>query len=403
MRLALELAQSVIGYTSPNPAVGAVVVRDGAVVGRGATQPPGQSHAEVGALAEAGARAQGATLYVTLEPCCHWGRTPPCTGAIIAAGVRRVVYGAADPNPLVSGNGAAELRAAGIEVAQESDGRLTDSGLTDSGLTDSGLTGPGLTELYEAFAKHITTGRPFIIAKYAMSLDGKIAARSGDSKWVTGPAARQRVQQLRRAADGILVGVNTAIADNPALTVRDAAGTPEPRQPLRVVLDSRGRLPPESGMLRQPGQTIVYTTGSSADGAAAAGIADSGLSQDGSAAESRIAALSAAGAKVVALPPDAKGQVSVAAAAADLGARGVVSLIVEGGGATLGAFFDAGLVDKVCAFIAPVIVGGAAAIPPVAGLGVPQMSEAWDVDGATLERLGPDWLITGYPRRRSGG
>ena len=399
MRLALELAQSVVGYTSPNPAVGAVVVRDGAVVGRGATQPPGQAHAEAGALAEAGARARGATLYVTLEPCCHWGRTPPCTRAIIAAGVRRVVYGAADPNPLVSGNGAAELRAAGIEVAQESDG-----GLTDSGLTDGGLTGPGLTELYEAFAKHITTGRPFIIAKYAMSLDGKIAARSGDSKWVTGPAARQRVQQLRRAADGILVGVNTAIADNPALTVRDAAGTPEPRQPLRVVLDSRGRLPPESGMLRQPGQTIVYTAGSSADGGVAAtGIAGGGAAAIDDAAESRIAALSAAGAKVVALPPDANGQVSVAAAAADLGARGVVSLIVEGGGATLGAFFDAGLVDKVCAFIAPVIVGGATATPPVAGLGVPQMAEAWDVERATLERLGPDWLITGYPRRRSGG
>lgn len=398
MRLALELAQSVVGYTSPNPAVGAVVVRDGAVVGRGATQPPGQSHAEVGALAEAGALARGATLYVTLEPCCHWGRTPPCTRAIIAAGVRRVVYGVADPNPLVSGNGAAELRAAGIEVAQESDG-----GLTDSGLTDGGLTGPGLTELYEAFAKHITTGRPFIIAKYAMSLDGKIAARSGDSKWVTGPAARQRVQQLRRAADGILVGVNTAIADNPSLTVRDAAGTPEPRQPLRVVLDSRGRLPPKSGMLRQPGQTIVYTTANPDGGVAAAGIADSGLSPDGGAAESRIAALSAAGAAVVASPPDANGQVSVAAAAADLGARGIVSLIVEGGGATLGAFFDAGLVDKVCAFIAPVIVGGAAATPPVAGLGVPQMAEAWEVDGATLERLGPDWLITGYPRRRNGG
>ena len=377
MRLALELAQSVVGRTSPNPAVGAVVVRDGAVVGRGATQPPGQAHAEVGALAEAGAQARGATLYVTLEPCCHYGRTPPCTGAIIKAGVRRVVYGAADPNPLVSGGGAAELRAAGIEVLQES---------------EAGLTGE-LTELYEAFARHITTGRPFIIAKYAMSLDGKIAARSGDSKWVTGPAARQRVQQLRRAADGILVGVNTAIADNPSLTVRDAAGNPEPRQPVRVVLDSRGRLPPESAMLRQPGQTIVYTAGNSGGGGAdAAGLP-----------ESRLTALSAAGAEVVALPPDANGQVSVEAVAADLGEQGIVSLIVEGGGAALGAFFDAGLVDKVFAFIAPVIIGGAAAIPPVAGLGAPRMAEAWEVDGASLESLGPDWLITGYPRRRNGG
>ena len=371
MRLALELAHSVVGRTSPNPAVGAVVVRDSAVVGRGATQPPGQAHAEVGALAEAGARARGATLYVTLEPCCHYGRTPPCTGAIIEAGVRRVVYGAADPNPLVSGGGAAELRAAGIEVSQESGG---------------GLTGE-LTELYEAFGKHITTGRPFIIAKYAMSLDGKIAARSGDSKWVTGPAARQRVQELRRAADGILVGVNTAIADNPSLTVRDAAGNPEPRQPVRVVLDSRGRLPPESGMLRQPGQTIVYTAGVDAAG-----------NPNG-----KLAALSAAGAEVAALPPDANGQVSVEAVAADLGARGIVSLIVEGGGAALGAFFDAGLVDKVFAFIAPVIIGGAAAIPPVGGLGAPMMAEAWEVDGASLESLPPDWLITGYPRRRGGG
>ncbi len=356
MRAALEMARSVVGYTSPNPAVGAVVVRDGAFVGRGATQPPGQAHAEIGALAQAGELARGATLYVTLEPCCHWGRTPPCTAAVIAAGISRVVVAREDPNPSVAGQGAAELRKAGVDVAWEDV--------------------PETRELYEAFAKHINTGLPFVVAKFAASLDGKIATHTGDSKWVTGPEARGYVQQMRREHDAILVGRSTVVADDPALTARDDQGGPLERQPVRVVLDSRCRIPPESQLLGQPGRTIVYTTG-------AAPMDD-------------VLRLDAAGGQVVTVGSTESGRVDLRDALEHLGGQGMVSLIVEGGGEVLGSFFDAGLVDKVQAFIAPVIIGGSAA-SPVAGQGASAMSGALRLEGVTMRQFGPDWLLTGYP------
>ena len=359
MQRAVELAWGVRGATSPNPAVGAVVVRDGVVVGCGATQPPGQAHAEIGALQQAGGQSRDATLYVTLEPCCHWGRTPPCTGAIIEAGISTVRAAAIDPNPLVAGRGLSQLRESGI------DARLEDGA-------------EGVRELYEAFAKHINTGLPFVTVKFAMSLDGKIATRTGDSKWVTGTAARGLVQQMRRRADGILVGVGTVLADDPLLTARDPAGLPSERQPLRAVLDSACRTPPSARMLRQPGTTVVYVT----EGAAKSG-------QD---------RLEAAGAQVVPLAADESGMVRVEDALADLGSRGVVELIVEGGGTVLGSFFDQGLVDKVCAFIAPVIIGGANAASPVEGLGARIMGDALRVEEADLVSIGGDWLIVGYPR-----
>ena len=358
LRSALEMALSVLGTTSPNPAVGAVVVQDGRVVGRGATQPPGQAHAEVCALREAGELAQGAALYVTLEPCCHWGRTPPCTGAIIEAGIERVVVACDDPNPAVSGRGVARLREAGIEVTREDL--------------------PETRELYEAFAKHVNTGLPFVIAKFAMSLDGKIATRTGDSKWVTGPEARGLVQEMRREHDGILVGVNTVLADDPALTARDETGHPLERQPVRAVLDSRCRTPVQSQLLRQPGRTIVYATGAASPG--------------------DMRRLESAGAEVVCVSATDSGQVGAPDVLAHLGAEGVVSLIVEGGGAVLGSFFDAGLVDKVRAFIAPVIIGGADASSPVGGLGASAMSAAWRLEDTAMQQTGPDWLLTGYPR-----
>ena len=259
----MEAARQVLGYTSPNPAVGAVVMKDGSEVGRGATQPPGQAHAEIEALRQAGDRARGGELYVTLEPCCHWGRTPPCTGAITQAGIRRVYAAAIDPNPLVGGQGLAELEAAGVEVVLEE--RVE-----------------GVKELYESFTKHITTGLPFISAKFAMSLDGKIATRTGDSKWVTGPPARSLVQRMRRQADAILVGVGTVLADDPLLTSRDDNGLPLERQPLRAVLDSACRTPPSARMLSQPGVTVVYTRDD--------------------APPARVRALNQAGAQVVAMP-----------------------------------------------------------------------------------------------------
>ena len=360
MARALGLARDALGSTSPNPAVGAVIVRDGGVVGEGYTLPPGQAHAEVGALRQAGAAAQGATLYVTLEPCCHYGRTPPCTDAIIAAGVSRVIYAAADPNPRVDGGGVAALRAAGLIVEHRPE--------------------PAADDLYRAFGKHIRTGRPFVVAKFAMSLDGKIATRTGHSQWITGPAARGRVQQLRKEMDAIMVGIGTALADDPQLTARDGCGNPLAAnwQPVRVTLDSAARLPLAARMLRQPGRTIAAT----------AGGADAG----------RCAALSDAGAEVKAFP-GSDGRVNLSGLLDYLGEQGIVSVLAEGGSATLGALLDAGLVDQVQAFIAPTLIGGAAASSPIAGVGAAMMADAIPLCNATMEQIGPDWLITGYPTR----
>ena len=364
MSQALDLARQALGTTSPNPAVGAVVVKDGAIVGRGATQPPGQAHAEIVALEEAREAARGATLYVTLEPCCHWGRTPPCTGALIDAGLAEVVIAFVDPNPVVAGNGMTELRNAGITV---------------SGLPDDSPECQRARELYEGFAKHIKTGLPFVTVKFAMSLDGKIATHTGDSKWVTGPEARALVQEMRRETDAVMVGIKTVLADDPALTARDSAGRPLARQPLRVALDSHCRMPVESQLLHQPGQTLVYTT------AAASPESVGGLQETG--------------AEVHRLGATAVGQVCPDEVLADLGRRGIVNLLVEGGGLTLGSLFDAGLVDKVHTFVAPVIIGGIDAASPVEGMGAELMAHAMRLERTSIRQIGPDWLITGYPIR----
>lgn len=361
MQHAITLAKQALGTTSPNPAVGAVVVKDGAIIGEGFTLPPGQRHAEIGALQQAGDLAQGATLYSTLEPCCNFGRTPPCTQAIIAAGIKQVHVAVIDPNPLVAGKGCAELEDAGISVVQEESEEAA--------------------QLYEAFAKHINTGLPFVTAKFAMSLDGKIATRTGDSKWVTGPEARNLVQQMRRESDAIMVGVNTVLADDPQLTARDQGGQPLTRQPLRVVMDSHCRTPATAKMLQEPGRTLIFTSAE--------------------ASPEKVKALKAAGAKVVPTGLGADHRVDSSLVTAELGRRDVVSLLVEGGGMVLGSLFDAGLVDKVYAFIAPVIIGGAEAASPVAGQGVPKMAQAWRLRRTKLESIGADWLITGYPDREA--
>jgi len=361
MQRAVELAQEVVGSTSPNPAVGALLVKDGVEIGAGATQPPGQDHAEIVAMKQASDQARGATLYTTLEPCCTWGRTPPCTKAIIAAGIAEVHFAVIDPNPGVSGNGRDELAAAGITVVEED--------------------AEGARELYESFAKHIATGTPFVTVKYAMTLDGKIATHTGDSKWVTGPEAREFVQKMRRVCDAILVGVNTALTDDPYLTARDDTGTPLERQPLRVVLDSVCHTPVNSAMFKQPGSTLIATTESAPD--------------------ARVMALEQAGAEVVVLPSGEDRRVDLRALLSHLGSRGVVNLLVEGGGSIHGAFFDMGLVDKVYAFVAPLIVGGETSLSPVEGSGVVMMGDAWTLTGTRTQQIGPDWLIIGYPRKES--
>ena len=361
MRRALALAEKALGTTSPNPSVGAVIVRDGIVVGEGFTQPPGQAHAEVVALQQAGRGSRDASLYVTLEPCCTYGRTPPCTQAIIAAGISEVHAATTDPNPRVNGKGLSELEAAGIKVHR-------------------GEGQEEAREMYEAFARHVNTGLPFVTAKFAMSLDGKIATHTGDSKWVTGPLARGYVQEMRRTCDAIMVGVNTVLRDNSRLTARDTDGNLLSRQPLRVILDSKARTPTDATLLSEPGLTLVAVTGL--------------------AMEDRIAALREAGAEVLQFPETAEGMVDPCALLQALGARGVVSLLIEGGGALLGSLFDLGMVDKVAAFIAPKIIGGISAPSPVGGKGSVSMSQVVDIERAKVKRVGDDVLIIGYPMPR---
>jgi len=356
MSRAISLARKVLGTTSPNPAVGAVIVRDGVIVGEGCTQPPGSYHAEIGALHKAGERAKGASLYVSLEPCCHWGRTPPCTRAIIAAGIAEVHMAMLDPNPLVDGKGKEELEKSGVK-------------------TFLGEEGEQASETNEAYAKYVSTGLPFVTAKFAMSLDGKIATRNGDSKWITNETSRRLARRFRREADAVLVGVDTVLADDPLLTARDARGNPFPKQPLRVVLDSRGRIPADAALLSQPGNTLL--------------VVREGL--DGKTLE-RLAALNA---EILAVP--FKGPLlDLESLLKTLGQRQIVSLLVEGGGTVLGSFFDQRLVDKVVAFVSPVIIGGKDARTAVGGLGAKSMAESLRLTKTRIQLAKGDIIITGY-------
>ncbi len=359
MARALELARGVLGTTSPNPAVGAVVVRDGRIVGEGATAPPGGPHAEVTALAAAGDAARGATLYVTLEPCSVYGRTPPCGDAILAAGVREVVVACADPDPRVDGGGIRWLREAGL-VVRGGDGAAA------------------ALEHYRAYTQHRRTGRPFVIAKWAASLDGKIAATSGDSRWVSGAQTRAWSHRLRVEHDAILVGVDTILLDDPQLTARPDPAPATVVQPLRVVLDSRGRTPVGARVLagQDAAPTVICCT--------AAAPAD------------WRAGIEATGARVVEFPPGADGRVDLPALLDWLGAEGVVSLIVEGGGRVHGAFFDARLVQEVRAVVAPMVIGGDAAAA-VVGVGAERMADVVRLRDLRVERLGDDLLVSARP------
>lgn len=353
MQRALELGWGALGTTSPNPAVGCVIVRDGEVIAEGWTHPPGQAHAEAAALALAGDSARGATLYTTLEPCNHYGRTPPCSEAIIKAGVAEVRIAVADPNPNVAGGGVARLNEAGIR-------------------THVGECRDEAGRLIEAFVKHSMTGLPFVTAKYAMSLDGKIAARSGDSKWISGGESREFAHLLRARSDAIMVGINTVLADDPQLTARDAEGIANERQPLRVVLDSHGRMPQDAQMLGAPGETVVA-------------VAD----------DCEEAPLE--GAETIRMPAG-DGGVDLNALLCLLGARDITSVLVEGGGATIGALFDLEAVDKVVAFVAPVIIGGDDAISPVGGIGIARMEEALRLRDVEIRRFGKDVAVIGYTK-----
>jgi diaminohydroxyphosphoribosylaminopyrimidine deaminase/5-amino-6-(5-phosphoribosylamino)uracil reductase len=354
MARALALAARGLGLTSPNPAVGAVLVRDGAVIGEGFHERAGGPHAEVVALGRAGPAARGATLYVSLEPCAHHGRTPPCVDALIAAGVGRVVAACPDPNPRVDGRGLATLRAAGIEVA----------------------VGVGEAEaraLNRAFFTAVTAGRPHVTLKSAMTLDGKIAAWDGVSRWITGEVARAEAHRLRFLADAILVGIGTILRDDPALTVR-RADLP-PKEPWRVVADSRLRTPPAAGVVRagDPSRTIVACRAP--------------------APRRRAATLRERGVRVLELPGDGR-RVDLRALLAALAELEVTGVLAEGGGELGAALLDAGLVDRVAFFVAPRLLGGRTAPGPVGGVGR-SLKDALEVTGVSCRVLGRDLLIEG--------
>lgn len=353
MARALRLASRGRGHVSPNPLVGAVIVKKGKLVAEGYHRRCGGPHAEAEALSRAGGRARGATLYVNLEPCCHWGRTPPCAQAVIAAGVAKVVAAHRDSNPRVNGKGIRALRRAGVEV-------------------EVGVLEAEARRLNEAYLKRIRCGLPFVALKLALSLDGKAATAGGESKYLTGEKARAFAHRLRSQHDAVMVGVGTVLADDPQLTVRLARGP----DPLRVIVDSRLRTPPAARLLQDGGPSVLI---------AATRNAPAG----------RARALEARGAELLFLPSGRDGRVGLLALLRALARRGLNALLVEGGPTLAGSLLDKGLVDRVYFFLAPFLLGGARAPGAIAGEGVRQLARAHRLRELRLRRLGDDFLFEG--------
>jgi diaminohydroxyphosphoribosylaminopyrimidine deaminase / 5-amino-6-(5-phosphoribosylamino)uracil reductase len=365
---ACELALRGRGRCSPNPLVGAVLAREGAVLGEGWHEGPGTAHAEVAALRAAraaGAEPRGATMAVTLEPCSHHGRTPPCVDAILEAGVARVVVGCLDPLERRRGQGARLLAEAGVEI-----------------VLAEGAAAEACREAASAFLTWAVTGRPAVTLKLATSLDGKVATAGGETRWISGPAARALVHRWRADHDAVAVGIGTALADDPLLTARDVPG--EVRQPLRVVFDATARLPLDAALVRGAGETPTLVVAGPA------------------APEERVAALRAAGAEVLRLPDQDEGARLVAALDA-LGEREVQSLFLEGGPRLAAGFLAAGLVDRVEWVLAPILIGGADAPGALAGAGLHRLADAPRLIAPRVERLGEDVLVSGRLRPVPGG
>jgi diaminohydroxyphosphoribosylaminopyrimidine deaminase/5-amino-6-(5-phosphoribosylamino)uracil reductase len=358
LRRALELAGGGRGRVSPNPLVGAVLVRDGDVLGEGLHAELGGPHAEAAALADcrrAGNDPAGATLYVTLEPCAHQGRQPPCTDALLEAGVARVVIGSDDPSEKASGRGPGILRDGGVEVT-----------------VAGGAEAAAARLLNQPFRKHARTGRPVVALKSALTLDGRTAAASGDSRWISGAESRALVHRWRAEIDAVAIGIGTALADDPLLTARDVE-PPAARQPARVVFDSRARLPLDSKLVRSVPEAPLHVVVTAA------------------APAERVAALREAGAEVIAC--EGARDERVAAALAQLGRRGITSLLLEGGAELAGSFLDCGEVEELRLFVAPVVLGGAGARPLAAGEGAPAIADAARALAMEWERCGDDLLI----------
>lgn len=335
--------------------VGAVLVRDHTIIGEGFHAALGSDHAEVVALKAAGAEATGATCYVTLEPCAHFGRTPPCADALIHAGVAKVVAATYDPNPAVAGRGVERLREAGTEV-------------------EVGLFEEEAVRLNEAYFKYIRTGEPLVILKAAMSLDGKLATRTGDSQWITGEQARRRVHELRNAVDAVVVGIGTVLRDDPMLTTR--LDGEEGHDPLRVIVDSRGRIPLTARLLRSGSRPVLVATSARISRA-------------------RLQRLEGQGVEVTVLPPG-EGGVSLPDLVRELGRREITSIMIEGGGRLATSALEAGIVDRLILMLAPVLIGGKRAPMLLQGEGAEKLVDALRVKHLTVERIGDDCVVEGY-------
>jgi diaminohydroxyphosphoribosylaminopyrimidine deaminase/5-amino-6-(5-phosphoribosylamino)uracil reductase len=357
MRMALRLAAKAKGRTSPNPMVGAVVVKNGKVIARGYHHKAGEPHAEAIALKKAGEKAKGATLYVTLEPCSHTDkRTPPCAPLVMQSGVKRVVIAMIDPNPRVSGGGVKTLRKAGLEIV-------------------TGVLEAEAGKLNEAFIKHITTGMPFVTLKIAQTLDGKVATATGESKWITGEKARQEGHRLRDANDAILVGINTVLKDEPSLTTR----IPKGRDPIRVIVDSTLRIPVHAGVITQksPAKTIIAAL-------ASAPMAKTEKIQE-------------AGAEVLTVK-SSRDRVDLRDLMKKLGRKGIISVLIEGGPEVHASAIKSGIVDKVVLFVAPVLMTGRDSLCSIGGVSPARLGQAIRLEDVTSRFVGNDLMIEGYIR-----
>src|SRR3989338_373685 len=354
MGIALTLAKRGVGRTSPNPAVGAVLVKNDKIISKGYHKKAGFSHAEINALREAGREARGADVYATLEPCSHFGKTQPCTDAIIKAGIKKVFIGMKDPNPLVAGRGIRRLRNAGIKV-------------------EIGILENECKNINEAYRKYITTKTPFVTLKLASTLDGRIATCTGESKWITGEVARRFAHKMRAEADAVMIGIGTVLKDNPELTTRLVKG----KDPVRVVVDSRLRIPISARVLnRKRGAIIVATTKYKGQ------------------KEKKIKALNAKGAEVLLLPAK-DGMVDLMALIKELAKREITSIMIEGGSSLAASAIKGAIVDKVAIFVAPKILGKEG-LPTVGNLGIKRIKNAIRLSGLECQKLGEDILLEGY-------
>ena len=360
MKRALELAENGSGFTSPNPLVGAVIVKDGMIIGEGYHEIYGGPHAEINAFKNATDDVRGATMYVTLEPCSHFGKTPPCAGAIVEKGISKVVIGMIDPNPIVAGRGVSILRESGIEV-------------------HTGVLEEECKRLNEIFIKYITTKKPFVILKSAMTLDGKIATSTGDSKWITNDASRTKVHEIRQRVAGILVGIGTVLSDDPYLTTR--LKRTNVSHPVRIVLDTHARIPLGAHVLEDLGEirTIIATTAL--------------------ASEDHLKSLREKGAEILLLPIK-DDHVDLEALMIALGELGIDSVLIEGGSKVNYSAIDAGVVDKVVVFIAPKLIGGDEAKTPVGGEGKKFMRDAIILKNMQIHLIDEDIMIEGYLEKR---